>query len=1187
MANRYWVGGTAAWDGTAGTKWALTSGGAGGQAIPTTADDVFFDGSSGAGTVTISTGNTGAGSINCTGFTGTIAGSAGITVAGNFTLVSAMAWSATSRLLFTGASSAGTYTITTAGKTITVGGGSNSAISVGTWQLGDALTLTGSAGGLTVSGATTTFNTNNYNVTIGTDFVFSSGAVNLGSSTVTLTGNTGFNVTAAGTTFNAGTSNIVLSGAVSPTNGITGGKTYYNVSFTNTAITSIPITGANTFNNLSISGRTSSGIAAVTFDSNQTINGTLTLSAGTNVTCRTFLASSSIGSARTITYGAISSLTDIDFRDVVLSGPGTPLSGTRLGDCKGNSGITFDAAKTVYWNLAGAQSWSATGWATSSGGSPSVNNFPLAQDTAVFDNTGSVTGTITINAAWNIGTLDMSARTSAMTLSTGSNAPSIYGNWTNGSGTTLSGTGQITFAGRGSQSITSAAKTFSQTININSPSGTVSLNDALASSNGITVTNGTFNAVSYNVTAANFSSNNSNTRTISMGSGTWTLSGTGTVWDTAATTGLTFNKGTANIVLSNTTTFARTFAGGGLTYNKLTIGGATGTSALTIQGSNTFSEIDSTKTVAHTITLTNGTTTTVTTWSVKGTAGNVVTLQSPVAGSSYTLAKAGGGFLTGIDYLNVRDAIGSPISDTWYIGANSVINTTAPNTGRALFTTQRADNAIVVLTSTSSTSWTVPTDWNNSSNTIHLIGGGGGGGGGRVSGSNRAGGGGGGGAGYTKLINQTLSGSVTYQAGTAGGGGAAGADGTAGGTTSWNSGASTAGGGGGGQATTTPTSTGGTAGTGSTFNGGVGGAGSTATSVSNGNGGGGGGGAAGPNGAGANGGIGFTSTTSGNVAGGGGGGNGGGTAGGNASSATGGTGGNNSSSVGGGASNTSGAVGGGGGGSVSASSVGGNGIDVFGIGSGGGGGGGANATQINTGGLYGGGGGGGGVSTGGTTRAGTSGSQGVIIIVYTPSAGGIVNGESNISVSAVLTSAGSIEYSASSAISCSAILSAISNELLEGIASVFCNATTSASGVVTLIGNAGISCAAITQITATRTTFSGSSISCSAVFTSAGLLEKIGYADINGVATATATASYLAGGAASAECFATVIPLGNTTFSAGSTLSGFATLTPNGRIVGDEWSTVSPGSNTWTDVGAGSNTWTEVQSGENTWLRQG
>ena len=43
MAAKYWVGGTANWDATAGTKWALTSGGAGGQAVPTSADDVFID----------------------------------------------------------------------------------------------------------------------------------------------------------------------------------------------------------------------------------------------------------------------------------------------------------------------------------------------------------------------------------------------------------------------------------------------------------------------------------------------------------------------------------------------------------------------------------------------------------------------------------------------------------------------------------------------------------------------------------------------------------------------------------------------------------------------------------------------------------------------------------------------------------------------------------------------------------------------------------------------------------------------------------------------------------------------------------------------------------------------------------------------------------------------------------------
>ena len=43
MPSRYWVGGTASWDATAGTKWAETSGGAGGFSVPTISDDVFFD----------------------------------------------------------------------------------------------------------------------------------------------------------------------------------------------------------------------------------------------------------------------------------------------------------------------------------------------------------------------------------------------------------------------------------------------------------------------------------------------------------------------------------------------------------------------------------------------------------------------------------------------------------------------------------------------------------------------------------------------------------------------------------------------------------------------------------------------------------------------------------------------------------------------------------------------------------------------------------------------------------------------------------------------------------------------------------------------------------------------------------------------------------------------------------------
>ena len=145
MANRYWVGGTASWDGTAGTKWATTSGGAGGAAVPTSADDVFFDANSGANTVTIATGNTGAKSITCTGFTGTLAGTAAITVSGSITLVAGMTYSYTGTITING-----TGTITSAAKSmrsITING---AGITV---TMGDALSLGGS-GGLTVTNGT-------------------------------------------------------------------------------------------------------------------------------------------------------------------------------------------------------------------------------------------------------------------------------------------------------------------------------------------------------------------------------------------------------------------------------------------------------------------------------------------------------------------------------------------------------------------------------------------------------------------------------------------------------------------------------------------------------------------------------------------------------------------------------------------------------------------------------------------------------------------------------------------------------------------------------------------------------------------------------------------------------------------------------------------------------------------------
>ena len=577
-------------------------------------------------------------------------------------------WKNGSGITFTGGatltfSGRNTQTITSAGKTFTC------PITVDTYggsvELFDPLNIGLTA--ITVNNGN--FDTKNNNVTASNIISTSSTvkSISLGNSTITLSAAAdAIQFGGENLTFNANTSQITCSGESTGRIFLGGNQTFYNVSFTGTNnVISAEIAGANTFTNLTISAPAAAGLIQIRLSANQTITGTLTV-AGATAVRRIFVRSNTLGTQRTLSVGTLSA-TDCDFRDIAITGAAAGSSPTRAGDCGGNSGITFPAAKTVYWNLAGAQNWSATGWAPGSGGTPNINNFPLAQDTAVFDNTGSVTGTITIDQPWNIGTFDASLRTTAMTLTTSTNAPLVYGDWKFGTGVTSSSTtGTITFAGRGIEAITSNGVQFGCPVTVNCVTGTVQLADALSlgSSRTLTLFTGTFDAVTYNVitgaTVFGFGA-----KTIKMGSGTWTLSGTGNVWD-CFTADLAFYKGTANIVLSDTSATARGFLGAGLSYNKLTIGGTTGSSTLTITGNNQFTELASTKTVAHTIAF-GATTQTFGKWTVTGTAGNVVTLTG--TGTSHSLV---GACTTGIDYLamgSIGFAATSP--GEFYAGANS------------------------------------------------------------------------------------------------------------------------------------------------------------------------------------------------------------------------------------------------------------------------------------------------------------------------------------------------------------------------------------------------------------------------------------------------------------------------------------------------------------------------------------
>jgi hypothetical protein len=678
-STRYWVGGTGNWSDT--NRWSTGSGGGGGASVPRSHDDVVFDSSS-----------------NATGYTATVDAVTGgirmkaLTIAGpatgNLTLAGSTAivgihdditFPATGLTrTYTGAI---TLTSNGTGRTFVSNGVTlASAITVNgvdcEWTLGDALNIGSST--LTVTNGLIDFDT--YNVTAGilTSDNRNKRTIDFGTGTATLSGNPTFGTTetnAINLVVVPGTSQINLS-AASPT--FSGnGKTFYNVAFTSTSTGTVTINGANTFNNLSFTGITSAGFKNIPITANQTINGTFTCSAGTNATMRHFVRSNTFGITRTLTCNAVS-LTDVDFRDITIAGSAAPAGGTRIGDCKGNSGITFTAATTRYWNLAGNNNWNATGWAASSGASPDVNNFPLAQDTCVFESTSPGSGaTITINVAYNIGTIDMSARTgNTMTLATGSITPVIHGNWINGTGITLTGTGIITFAGRASQTITSAGRTFTQPFTIDSPGGSVTLQDAFITSvstaGAITLSRGTFNANGFNVTFSaadgTFSSSNSNTRTVAIGSGTWTFAGTGTPWDASTATNLTV---TGTGIIKLTSASAKTFAGGGVAYTDITLDQG-GTGDLTITGNNTFKDIISTASGARSIVLSN-TTQRVAQWTGTGTSGNVLTITGTSATSPATLV------LTGttkpdVDFLTITGIRAYDLTNTWYAGANSTNN---------------------------------------------------------------------------------------------------------------------------------------------------------------------------------------------------------------------------------------------------------------------------------------------------------------------------------------------------------------------------------------------------------------------------------------------------------------------------------------------------------------------------------
>jgi len=688
MADRYWVGGSGTWNTTSTTNWSTASGGGSGASVPTVSDNVIFDQ---AGTYTV----TMTGALACLDITvsaGTVTFATGtsptLNIRGSMTLVAGTLWSSTGTI---------TFSSTTTGRTITTNGVTINATTTfsgvgGGWTLGSALTTAGSRD-LTLTAGT--FNTGNYNMTLTGGRILITGsntkALNLGSSTISLA--YWYDLNTSNTTVNAGTSSITITATNASTIGL-GGRTFYDVTFSST--TTLPDSQSASFGNFrNLTFAAPTQFRSMSFPASFTVSGTLTLTAGTIVAYRTALYSATIGTTITITCAAFSG-NNVDFRDITIAGAAAPISGTSLGDCKGNSGITFTSAKTVYWNLAAGGNWNATAWATTSAGTPLDANFPLPQDTCVFSGTTaslSDGATVTFDSLspTYVGTLDMSARTTTsydmvliVTPTLSGVFPNfgvqVYGNLIFGTGCTFGGTAanrNFGFYGRTTQLFTSAGVTSAAGITVNAPSTIVTLQDAFTCSksatDAVSVVRGTFDANDYNVTLSGAlggvtGNSGTATRTIAVSSSTWTISGT-SPW-TVSSTGLTIT-GTGTISLNNAST--KLFDGGSSgNYSNITLNNS-GAGFLQFVNPITIGTLsNSVQPTGFSFLYLN--TTTINNWNVSGTAGNLVTIQSnyyaPVpTGVGHALSKSTG--IVSADYLSISFSSASGGAG-WYAGANSI-----------------------------------------------------------------------------------------------------------------------------------------------------------------------------------------------------------------------------------------------------------------------------------------------------------------------------------------------------------------------------------------------------------------------------------------------------------------------------------------------------------------------------------
>lgn len=319
-----------------------------------------------------------------------------------------------------------------------------------------------------------------------------------------------------------------------------------------------------------------------------------------------------------------------------------------------------------YW-VGGTGNWNSTShWSTSDGGGTGASVPTSTTDVFVTSNSGfGAGGTITENGTSVVCASFTSTSGHSYNIKYSTNDLTVYGNVTLESGVTFTSAETSYLVLHGSSSHTFTANGASLYGIDFDGTGAYTLGASFTASSYLYIKNGSVSAGSYNITASYFEFTSS--ATINMGSGTWEIKPTGggdviyinsSVVINAQTSTLKINH--QDVDVYNVETY------NGITWNNIWITGTTGATLNLYYGAvyNNF-RINS---PPRTVLFGGGTTHTVSSWTVNGTAGNLIIFDVTSGVSPFMLSSTT--TLLSSTYLSLKNSTATG-GALWYAGSGS------------------------------------------------------------------------------------------------------------------------------------------------------------------------------------------------------------------------------------------------------------------------------------------------------------------------------------------------------------------------------------------------------------------------------------------------------------------------------------------------------------------------------------